>query len=58
MSEQPIDYGKEMFHNVNPKAVIGGVKESIMAWWHEFSPGTIGKEAESAKNEKRRANFV
>lgn len=45
MAEQPIDYGKEMFRNVDPKAVVGGVKDSIIAWWHEFSPGTIGKEA-------------
>ena len=48
MSEQPIDYGKEMFKHVDPKAVIGGVKQSIMAWWHEFSPGTIGKEGTEA----------
>ncbi len=44
MSEQPVDYSKEMFKNVDPKAVLGGVKDAAVSWWNEFSPGTMGKE--------------
>lgn len=59
------DYGKKMFENIDPKAVLRGVGNATKQWWNEFSPGTMGREHVEAfdrvvgriKNEELRGSF-